>query len=135
MPRFATILVSPHSLTAGWWDGQEWTENQHARCSNDILATAGGPPPPPFEADTIVWDVQSAEAQTIEFDVSLDVPGPDPKLFPNLHAGDATPWFPTSRDPTDPKPVPYDYTRGVYIASVRGASAPFILQLSGEKTP
>ena len=136
MPLIATVLVSPHPLTAGWWDGKKWTENQIARCSNDVLSVAGGPPHHPFDADTLIWDIHSSEAETIEFNVSLDVPGPDPVLFENLRMGNAIAWFPTYIDASDTtsNPVPYDYTTGIYIASVRGASAPFILQVSGEKT-
>jgi hypothetical protein len=47
MPIIATILVSPHPLQPGWWDGHHWSERQTARCSNDFLrGTDSGPPQP-----------------------------------------------------------------------------------------
>ena len=68
MPIVATILVSPHPLQPGWWDGHG--------------------------------------------DVAIDsVPGG-----------------------TETRPIPYDYERGIYIASVIGATKSFIIQLSAENT-
>ena len=77
MPIIATILVSPHPLQPGWWDGHHWSERQTARCSNDFLrGTDSGPPQPPGNADIIIWTIESSEASVISFNVSLDVPGP-----------------------------------------------------------
>jgi hypothetical protein len=143
MPIVATILVSPHPLTKGWWDGKEWTENQTARCSNDVLrGTDSGPPPPPANADSLVWTIESPEASAIGFNVSLDVPGPDPVLFENLRTGSMTPWLPTDTGGTSTISLPgggtetlpdlWDYERGIYIASVTGATRPFIIEVSAE---
>jgi hypothetical protein len=145
MPIIATILVSPQPLSAGWWDGKDWTENQAARCSNNFLrGTDSGPPRPPGDADSIVWTIESSEAPEIAFNVSLDVPGPDPVLFENLTTEITTSWLPTDTgeiagDSTpgggiEERPVPYDYERGIYIASVTGATRPFIIEVSAENS-
>jgi hypothetical protein len=145
MPIIATILVSPHPLQPGWWDGHHWSERQTARCSNDFLrGTDSGPPQPPGNADSIIWTIESSEASVISFNVSLDVPGPaDPVLFGNLTTGSTTPWLPTWTGDvaidsvpggTETRPIPYDYERGIYIASVIGAARSFIIELSAENT-
>lgn len=140
MPIIATILVSPYPLQPGWWDGHHWSEAQTARCSNDFLrGTDSGPPQAPGGADSIVWTIESPEAPEIQFNVSLDVPGPDPVLFESLTTGITTPYLPTwtgeeVQSGTEVLPVPYDYERGIYIASVIGATRPFVIELSAENT-
>jgi hypothetical protein len=63
-------------------------------------------------------------------------------LFENLMTGNTTPWLPAWTGETainsvqgggsEMRPIPYDYERGIYIASVTGATRPFIIEVSAE---
>jgi hypothetical protein len=137
MPLLARVPVNFEPLN-GTWDGQHW-DRQTARCSNDFMS---GPNPqvPPAGTSALTWDIESPEADSIVFNVSVDLPGPDAVLYtglsngvettylqapaPNAQGADGTPFY-------NDVPWAQFYERGIYIASVEGASQPFFINING----
>jgi hypothetical protein len=137
MPLLARVHVDSHPLN-GTWDGQHW-DRQTARCSNDFMSGAN-PQVPPAGITALTWDIESPEADSIVLNVSVDLPGPDDVLYPGLRNGvettylqapapnsigaDGTPFY-------NGHPWAQYFQRGIYIASVEGASQPFFINVNG----
>jgi hypothetical protein len=135
----ASVHVNNVPLS-GDWDGQEW-EKQEARCSNNFLSGPTPPVPPASAAGGLLWQVAGlAVPDSVVFNVVVDLPGDDETLFTGLRDNTETAYLPT---PTitdhgqDGTPFHNGYrwdayySRGIYIASVYGASGPFTVNISG----
>jgi hypothetical protein len=132
----ASVHVNFRPLS-GNWDGQNW-DQQEARCSNNFLS---GPTPPvaPGGATAILWQVVGpSDPDSIVFNVSVDLPDSDEVLFTGVRNGTATSYLPTPTiDARGQDGTPFHqehrwdqyYSRGIYIASVFGASAPFTVNV------
>lgn len=100
------------------------------------------PPVPPAGVNAIWWNVEADEFGGVEFgivfNVSVDLPDSDDHLFIGVKERDITPYLPTKQPDTPGgeqyrpgiKLVDY-YKRGIYIASVSGATVPFFLRVLG----
>ena len=112
----ASVYVNNKPLN-GRWDGQNWSK-QTARCSNNF----GGREP---TGDMVQWQIQvynGDDPNSITFNVSTDREGDDNVINRGLTNGANTKRLP---------PLNVDSVRGYYIASVRGASAPFHIHVEG----
>jgi hypothetical protein len=122
----------------GNWDGTNW-DQQDARCSNNFMS-GPHPPVPPAGVTAIRWDIESSEASSIAYNVSVDLPDDDDILFPGQRDGVVTtylrtmpaapnggtgPWYRTGLLLAD------YYKRGIYIAGVYGATGEFYINVVG----
>ncbi len=136
MTTIATVHVNFRPLS-GNWDGEHW-DAQLARCSNNFLS---GPTPavPPAGASSIEWQIVGASnPDDIVFNVSVDLPGDDEVIFTGVRNNTVTTYLPTpATDAVGQDGTPFHnghrvdqyYSRGIYIASVSGASAPFTVNV------
>lgn len=124
----ASVRVS-HEPLSGNWEGKKWSQ-QKARCSNNFMSGENPPIPPPSAAGGLRWQVESPDdPDSIVFDVSIDTPSNDPVLFAGVRNNTTTSYLPPY---TDTLPIDrHYYRRGIYIASVFGASGPFTVNVVG----
>jgi hypothetical protein len=124
----------------GEWDGQTW-DPQEARCSNNFM-NGPHPPVPPAGAANIVWEVIATDANSIVFDVSVDLAGSDEAIFTGLKNGITTAYL-REFQPTDTGAdgskfygrtrLEQVYKRGIYISNVFGASQDFTINVVGAR--
>jgi hypothetical protein len=132
----ATVHVNFRPLS-GNWDGQHW-DAQEARCSNNFMS-GPTPPVPPAGASSIVWQVTGlSDPDAVVFNVVVDLPGDDEVLFRGVRNNTETPYPPAPSVTDVANGVQQHngrrwdeyYRRGIYIASVSGATAPFTVDVS-----
>jgi len=137
MVTLARVHVNYRPLS-GNWDGINW-EEQEARCSNNFLA-GPHPPVPPAGVTAIRWDIESSEASSIVYNVSVALPGDDDILFPGQRDGVVTPYLRTMPAAPNGSTGPWYrtgllladyYKQGIYIASVFGATGEFYINVVG----
>jgi hypothetical protein len=120
--------VNFQPLPIGQWEDAQWTEAQKARCSNNrrLQAPTGG-------MNAIRWVVESTtdDPERISFDVSIDLPGSDPVAWSGQHNNSIVAITSLPRSLTWGQAN----QRGFYIASVRGATAPFTVKAVATKVP
>lgn len=137
MVLLASVHVDFHPLS-GSWDGHHW-DRQQARCSNNFMS---GPTPPlaPPGVRALVWEVTGiSDPDAVVFNVSVDLPGDDDVLFTGVRNNTETSYLPTPTKDDEKEDPPLHngyrwdeyYHRGIYIASVEGAPAPFTVTANG----
>lgn len=135
----ASVHVNNRPLS-GDWDGHSW-DHQDTRCSNNFMSGPTPPVPPASAAGGLLWQIIGlTDPDLVVFNVAVDLNGDDEVLFTGVRNNTETSYLPLptiTEHGQDGTPFHngnrWDeyYNRGIYIASVHGASEPFMVNVVG----